>query len=83
MQILGIGRNGHIGFAEPGTPFDSTTMVAKLTENTRSVNASFFGDNIDEVPQFAITMGINTILQAKEILLLATEKAKQRSSMWF
>ncbi len=76
LQILGIGRNGHIGFSEPGTPFDSTTMVAKLTDNTRSVNAAFFDGNIQEVPEFAITMGIHTILQAKEILLIATGQSK-------
>ena len=76
LQILGIGRNGHIGFAEPGTPFDSPTMVAKLTENTRSINASFFDGNVHEVPEFAITMGIKTILNATEILLLATGTSK-------
>jgi glucosamine-6-phosphate deaminase len=76
LQILGIGRNGHIGFAEPGTPFDSTTMVAKLTENTRNTNASFFDGNVEEVPEFAITMGIKTILRSKEILLLATGSSK-------
>ena len=76
LQILGVGRNGHIGFAEPGTSFDSPTIVAKLTENTRNVNASFFDGNVDEVPEFAITMGIKTILQSKEILLLATGPSK-------
>lgn len=76
LQILGIGRNGHIGFAEPGTSFDSTTMVATLTENTRSVNSAFFDGDLTQVPHFAITMGISTILQAKEILLIATGSSK-------
>jgi glucosamine-6-phosphate deaminase len=76
LQILGVGRNGHIGFAEPGTSFESTTMVAKLTENTRNINSSFFDGNVNEVPEFAISMGIRTILNAKEILLLATGSSK-------
>lgn len=76
LQILGIGRNGHIGFSEPGTPFDSTTMVATLTENTRSVNSAFFDGDMQQVPEYAITMGIHTILQAKEILLIATGQSK-------
>lgn len=74
LQILGIGTNGHIGFAEPGSSFESKTGIVQLTENTRRDNQSAFGS--DPVPEFALTMGIATILQAKEILLLATGRKK-------
>ncbi len=76
LQILGIGRNGHIGFAEPGTPFSSLTAAVHLTETTRQDNAHSFGGDLNQVPQKAITMGIATILRAKEILLLAFGEAK-------
>lgn len=69
-QVLGIGTNGHIGFNEPGTPFESRTHVIELAQATRESNARFF-DSIDEVPRYAITVGIANILEAKAILLLA------------
>lgn len=75
LQLLGIGQNGHIGFNEPGTPFDSVTHVVELTENTRQVNSRFF-KTMDEVPTKAITMGIASILKSKEILLLISGKQK-------
>ncbi|MCD6235654.1 MAG: glucosamine-6-phosphate deaminase [Thaumarchaeota archaeon] len=71
LQLLGIGRNGHIGFNEPGSPFNSRTRVVKLTETTRRDNARFFG-SLDEVPTHAITMGLATIMEARKILLLAS-----------
>ena len=71
LQLLGIGQNGHIGFNEPGTPFDSKTHVVQLDENTRQANARYFS-SIDEVPKEAITMGIQSILSSKKILLLAS-----------
>lgn len=75
LQLLGIGSNGHIGFNEPGTSFDSTVHVIRLKEETRQDNARFFS-TIDEVPHFAITMGIKDILRAKKILLVASGKNK-------
>lgn len=75
LQILGIGHNGHIAFNEPGTPFSSTTHVIKLAENTRQANARFF-NSIDEVPTHAITMGIQSIMDSKEIILLASGASK-------
>ncbi len=77
IQLLGLGVNGHIGFNEPGTNFDSETHIVQLSENTINTNARFF-DNIKEVPHTAITMGISNIIQAKKILLIAygTNKAK-------
>jgi glucosamine-6-phosphate deaminase len=70
LQVLGIGHNGHIGFNEPGASPDSRTHAELLTDKTRQANARFF-NTIDDVPTRAITMGIGTILEAKEILLLA------------
>jgi len=76
LQILGIGRNGHIGFAEPGTPFNSQTMVIDLTDVSRKDYCCFWEGNLDMVPKRAVTMGIQTILQAKEIVLIAFGEAK-------
>ena len=70
LQLLGIGVNGHIGFNEPGTPFDSRTHVIELTEATRKSNARFF-DKEQDIPERAITMGIGTIMEARRIVLLA------------
>ncbi len=71
LQLLGIGANGHIGFNEPGTSFDQETFVVKLTEKTRQDNKRFF-NSIDEVPTYAMTMGIKNIMQAKKVLLIAS-----------
>lgn len=76
LQILGIGRNGHIGFNEPGTPRDSKTHIIPLTENTRKANARFFFNNIDLVPNEAVSMGLATIMKAKKILLVANDLSK-------
>ncbi len=78
IQILGIGRNGHIGFNEPHCKFGSTTHVVSLDEDTRRANARFFR-NIEEVPKKAITMGIKTIMNAKEILLLVSGEDKSKA----
>lgn len=75
LQLLGIGANGHIGFNEPGTPFDGETSIIKLTDKTREDNQRFFS-SIDEVPKFAITMGIKNIMNAKAVLLVASGKNK-------
>jgi glucosamine-6-phosphate deaminase len=71
LQLLGIGENGHIGFNEPGTSFGSRTHVVELTESTRLANARYFTE-LKDVPTHAITMGIATIMQSKQILLLAS-----------
>ena len=78
VQILGLGSNGHIGFNEPNTPFDSSTHVVCLSDSTVSDNARFF-DSIDEVPRKAITMGIAEIMQAKKIILLASGDNKAQA----
>jgi len=68
--VLGIGRNGHIGFNEPGAPFDSRTRVVELSESTRKINASDF--EADRAPERAITVGMATIFDSKSVLLLAS-----------
>jgi len=70
LQILGIGNNGHIGFNEPGSSIFSRTRLVALENSTRIANAYEFA-NISEVPRFAVTMGISTILKAKRIILMA------------
>ena len=75
LQILGIGRNGHIGFNEPTSSFGSRTRLKVLTSETLEDNRRFFLAG-EEMPECAITMGIGTILEAKKILLLATGAAK-------
>ncbi|MGI6113005.1 MAG: glucosamine-6-phosphate deaminase [Mahellales bacterium] len=75
LEILGIGHNGHIGFNEPGTPFDRKTSCVDLTDSTIKANARFF-ENMDEVPRKALSMGIKTIMRAKKIIMIVTGKAK-------
>ncbi|GKT03406.1 glucosamine-6-phosphate deaminase [Furfurilactobacillus entadae] len=82
LGILGLGRNGHIGFNEPGTPLDSTTHEVILTESTIEANARFF-DNEEEVPKRAYSMGIGSIMKDKQIVLEAygAEKADAVKAM--
>lgn len=75
LQILGIGRNGHIGFNEPTSSLGSRTRLKVLSKETIQDNRKFFASP-DEIPQCAITMGIGTILESKRILLLASGAAK-------
>ena len=71
IQLLGIGRNGHIGFNEPAKEFTFGTHVVTLTQNTIEANARFFR-SADEVPRQAISMGIGNIMAAKCVVLVAT-----------
>ena len=82
LQLLGIGQNGHIGFNEPGTPFSSRTHIVTLAQDTREANSRFF-NSIDEVPTHAITMGIASILESKEILLLVSGENKAEALFKF
>jgi len=75
IQVLGIGRTGHIGFNEPGSSLASATRVKTLTEQTRIDNARFF-DSLDEVPRHCLTQGLGTILRARHLLLFAFGEAK-------
>ncbi|KAA9021040.1 glucosamine-6-phosphate deaminase [Niallia endozanthoxylica] len=78
LQLLGIGSNGHIGFNEPGASFDSKTHLVTLTPSTREANARYFS-SLEEVPTQAISMGISTIMKAKEILLLVSGEKKSKA----
>ena len=71
LQLLGLGRNGHIGFNEPGDCFRKETHVVELTQNTIEANARFF-ENEAAVPKKAITMGIGCIMAARRVLLVAS-----------
>lgn len=71
LQILGIGRDGHIGFNEPGSSLESRTSLVTIAPETIEDNARFF-NNADEVPRWALSMGIGTIMDADECLLIAT-----------
>ncbi len=82
LQILGIGRNGHIGFNEPGTATDSKTHIIPLTESTRKANARFFFNNLDMVPAEAVSMGLATIMTAKKIVLIANDSTKAEPIAW-
>src|SRR5207302_4651514 len=75
LQILGIGRNGHVGFNEPTSSIGSRTRLKVLSKDTIDDNRKFFAPQ-EEIPQCAVTMGIGTILEAKRILLLATGSSK-------
>ena len=75
---MGIGSNGHIGFNEPTSSLQSRTRVKTLTKNTLSKNARFFEAN-ERQPSLAITMGIGTIMEAKNILLIGLGKHKSKA----
>lgn len=75
LQLLGIGRNGHIGFNEPGDCFVKETHVVDLAESTIDANARFFASR-DDVPKQAISMGMGAIMGAKKVLLCASGEEK-------
>jgi glucosamine-6-phosphate deaminase len=75
LQVLGIGRDGHIAFNEPGSSLASRTRIVTLTKETIEDNARFFARPGD-VPRFAITMGVGTIMEARHCLLLANGPGK-------
>ena len=75
LQILGIGANGHIGFNEPTSSFASRTRIKTLAPRTRFDNARFFADP-DEVPTHCLTQGLGTIMDARELVLVAQGEAK-------
>ena len=78
LQLLGIGGNGHIGFNEPGSAFESLTHCVALKEDTIKANARFF-ETMDDVPKYAYTMGVKNIMSAKKVLLLASGKNKAKA----
>ena len=78
LQLLGIGGNGHIGFNEPGEAFEKETHCVKLAEGTIKANARFF-QTLDEVPNYAYSMGIKSIMHANKILLIASGESKAQA----
>ncbi len=76
IQLLGIGLDGHIGFNEPDEFFIKPTHKVKLDESTIKANARFFASE-DDVPKYALTMGIGAIMNAKKVLLIANGAAKK------
>lgn len=76
LQLLGLGKAGHIGFNEPLSAMRSRTREKALTPTTRLQNAALFGDRLQDVPKRAITMGVGTILESKRCLLLVTGATK-------
>ena len=78
LQVLGIGSDGHIAFNEPGSSLGSRTRLKTLTEETIRDNARFFG-SAEQVPRLAITMGVGTILESRQCLLLACGSTKARA----
>ena len=78
IQILGVGMNGHIGFNEPGSAFDSRTRRVKLSKQTLKINLKSF-KNPKKISKEALTMGIGTIMSAKKIILLAAGKNKAKA----
>lgn len=75
IQVLGMGHNGHIGFNEPADHFPLETHVVELTDSTIDANARFFADR-NEVPRKAMTMGIRSIMQARQILVVVNGEGK-------
>ncbi|KNF08157.1 glucosamine-6-phosphate deaminase NagB [Gottschalkia purinilytica] len=78
LQLLGIGRNGHIGFNEPSDSFETYTRLVELDIDTINANSRFFA-SLEEVPTKAISMGIQTIMNAKKILLIASGESKAKT----
>ncbi len=78
IQLLGIGGNGHIGFNEPDDSFIRDTHCVKLTDSTIEANSRFFASK-DDVPKYAYTMGIGSIMKSKKILLVASGKGKAQA----
>ncbi len=75
LQLLGLGHNGHIGFNEPAEIFEKETHCVDLTQSTIDANARFFA-SMDDVPKQAYTMGIQTIMQAKKVVVVVSGKDK-------
>ena len=79
LFLGGVGQNGHIAFNEPGSVFDSKTRVIDLTPNTIAANSRFFGNDISLVPTRALTVGLGTIMKAKEAVIMATGLKKSQA----
>ena len=75
IQLLGVGRNGHIGFNEPANKFTKGSFKVRLTQSTIDANSMYFDEN--PMPHYAVTMGTVSIMKSKKIVMIATGKSKQ------
>ncbi|MCL2894740.1 glucosamine-6-phosphate deaminase [Brenneria tiliae] len=75
----GVGNDGHIAFNEPASSLASRTRIKTLTEETRLANSRFFGDDVNLVPKFALTVGVGTLLDAEEVMILVTGRNKAQA----
>lgn len=79
LFLGGVGEDGHIAFNEPFSPLNSRTRVVTLTQDTREVNGRFFGGDFNKVPKQAMTVGVGTVMDSKEVLILAFGSKKARA----
>ena len=79
LQLLGIGNNGHIAFNEPGSSLTSRTRMKTLTQDTIIANSRFFGGDVNQVPKTALTVGVGTVCDAREVLLIVNGHNKARA----
>lgn len=79
LFIGGVGADGHIAFNEPGSSLSSRTRVKTLTKDTRIANSRFFGGDISKVPTTALTVGVGTVMDAREVMILVTGQGKARA----
>jgi glucosamine-6-phosphate deaminase len=79
LFIGGVGADGHIAFNEPGSSLASRTRIKTLTRDTKNANSRFFGDDPDKVPSTALTVGIGTVMDAREVMILANGQSKARA----
>lgn len=80
-KIKGIGQDGHIAFNEPGTSLNSRTHIQDLTLDTIQANARFFDGKIEQVPNKALTVGVGTIMDAKEVKIFLKLNKKRRNKL--
>lgn len=79
LFLGGIGNNGHIAFNEPGSSLNSRTRVVTLTSDTRKVNARFFDGDVSKVPAQALSVGIGTVMDAREVVIIVSGRQKARA----
>lgn len=79
LFIGGVGVDGHIAFNEPGSSLSSRTRQKTLTTETRIINSRFFGNDMNKVPAYALTVGVGTVMDAREVMVLVNGHAKARA----
>jgi len=76
LFLAGVGADGHVAFNEPGSSLASRTRVKTLAQDTRVANSRFFGGDVELVPKMALTVGVGTVMDAKEVVVIATGEKK-------